>query len=72
MEMQAHMVLGLLQVAFALHLSLQPYATPLVNTLETSALGVLMLTFWVSGGPMHLIACSFYITYTLAASSSLA
>jgi len=46
-EMQAHMVLGLLIVAFALQISLQPYASPLVNSLETAALGVLMLTFWV-------------------------
>jgi threonine/homoserine efflux transporter RhtA len=33
-EMQAHMVLGLLIVAFALQISLQPYASPLVNSLD--------------------------------------
>ena len=51
-EMQAHMVLGLLIVAFALQISLQPYASPLVNSLETAALGVLMLTFWVRPRPL--------------------
>ena len=46
-EMQAHMVLGLLIVSFAAQIAFQPYATPLVNILESTALGVLMLTFWV-------------------------
>ena len=40
MEMQAHMVLGLLIVSFAMQVMFQPYATPLVNSLESAALGV--------------------------------
>ena len=50
-------MLGLLIVAFALQISLQPYASPLVNSLETAALGVLMLTFWVRNGLP--LVCSF-------------
>eukprot|EP00740_Mantoniella_antarctica_P005925 CAMPEP_0181348918 /NCGR_PEP_ID=MMETSP1106-20121128/446_1 /TAXON_ID=81844 /ORGANISM="Mantoniella antarctica, Strain SL-175" /LENGTH=1640 /DNA_ID=CAMNT_0023461271 /DNA_START=149 /DNA_END=5073 /DNA_ORIENTATION=+ len=46
-EMQAHMVLGLLFVAFGMQIALQPFASPLVNTLEATALGVLAFTFWV-------------------------
>jgi hypothetical protein len=46
-EMQAHMVLGLLIVSFAAQIAFRPFAAPVVNTLEVGALGVLMFTFWV-------------------------